>query len=158
MARVTSAFFDTSILVGGLIELGTADTPAQRLMDAVAQRRLLAQTAWHCCLEFYSVATRLPEEFRLSPVDALRLVEEEVLGRFKVHQLPEKAQRAFLRSAQQERAVGGRIYDAHIAEIARVSGAKTVVTDNARHFNSLPTHGISVLTAKECLEASGVRT
>jgi hypothetical protein len=37
-----------------------------------------AATAWHCCLEFFSVATRLPPEFRVSPRDAATLVEEEV--------------------------------------------------------------------------------
>jgi len=42
-------------------------------------RRTLA--AWHCRVEFYAVATRLPEESRLSPTDAGRLVEEELLAR-----------------------------------------------------------------------------
>ena len=57
-----------------------------------------AVTAWHCCLEFYSVATRLPEEFRLAPEDALQLIEEEVLARFEVRQPPEQARQPFLRA------------------------------------------------------------
>ncbi len=47
------------------------------------------------------------------------------------------------------RVVGGRVYDAHIAEIARLSGVKVVVTDNRRHFLSLARHGIRVLGAEE---------
>ncbi len=39
---------------------------------------------------------------------------------------------------------GGRIYDAHIAEVARECGAKVVVTDNARHFSGLARHGVRV--------------
>ena len=68
---VTGVFLDTSILLAGLIELGPASGPAQELMAAVAGGRLRRPcTAWHCCLEFYAVSTRLPEEFRLSPADA----------------------------------------------------------------------------------------
>ena len=72
-----SVFLDTSVLLAGLIELGPQSTPAHLLMHAVAEKTVApASTAWHCCLEFYSVATRLPAEFRLAPPDALRLVEE----------------------------------------------------------------------------------
>lgn len=119
---------------------------AQEVMAAVAEGRVRRpRTAWHCCLEFYAVATRLPEESRLSPADALRLIEEEVLVRFQVLQLPEAARLGFIRASAQERVVGGRVYDAHIAEIARQAGAKVVVTDNLRHFSSLARHGVRVL-------------
>lgn len=119
-------------------------------MTAVADSRLRRPlTAWHCCLEFYSVATRLPEEFRLSPRDALQLLEEEILARFDVRQLPESARRPFLRTVEHERIGGGRVYDAHIAEIARLSAAKAVITDNRRHFSGLAGHGIAVMSAEE---------
>jgi len=78
-----------------------------------------------------------------------RLVEEEILARFEVRQLPEQGREPFLRTLEHERVVGGRVYDAHIAEIARLSGAKVVVTDNRRHFLSLARHGIRVLGAEE---------
>ena len=150
MALVTPVFLDTSILLGGLIEIGRSNAHAQAILDAVAGARLRpAHTAWHCCLEFYSVATRLPPQFRVSPGDAVRLLEREILGRCRVHQLPARAHRSFLRDAERERAAGGRIYDAHIAEIARRSGSQTVLTDNRRHFSVLLRHGIRVLTAEE---------
>ena len=53
MAAVTPAFFDTSILVAGLIEIGEASEYPQQIMTAVAGGRIRrAVTAWHCCLEF----------------------------------------------------------------------------------------------------------
>ena len=126
-----AAFFDTSVLLGGLIDLGPSSAPAQRLMTAVASGQLRrVHTAWHCCLEFYAVATRLPEEYRLAPGDALRLLEHEVLKRFRVLELDAAGRLAFLATAVQERVAGGRIYDAHIGEIARRSGARIIVTDN----------------------------
>lgn len=63
MADLTGYFFDTSVLVAGIIEIAGPKHPAQRLMARVAEGRFVRPaTAWHCCLEFYSVATRLPQE------------------------------------------------------------------------------------------------
>ena len=152
---MTPIFFDTSVLLGGLIELGESSFAAQKVMTAVADGRLRSvQTAWHCCLEFYAVSTRLPEEYRLSPGDAWRLIEEEVFVRFRVRQLPDRARRTFLSNAVDDRVAGGRIYDAHIAETARLAGAKTVVTENRRHFVGLLRHGVRVLTAAELAHES----
>ena len=84
-----SVFLDTSVLLAGLIDLGPQSAPGQSLLHAVAEKHVpSAGTAWHCCLEFLSVATRLPPEFRLAPDDAIRLLEEEVLARMAVHDLP----------------------------------------------------------------------
>jgi len=155
VAVLTPAFFDTSILVAGLIEIGKASEFPQRIMTAIAGGQVhRALTAWHCCLELYSVATRLPEEFRLAPEDAVRLIEAEVLARFEVRQLPEDAREPFLKALQHDRIAGGRVYDAHIAEIARLADAKVVVTDNRRHFSSLARHDIRVLSAEEFARAS----
>ena len=143
-------FFDTSVLLAGLIDLGPPSIPAQRLMTVVADGKLRrVHTAWHCCLEFYAVATRLPEELRLLPRDAWRLIDEEILGRFTVHQLASEHQRSFLGAAAEERIVGGRIYDAHIAEIARHARVGVVVTDNVRHFTGLVRHGVRVASAAD---------
>lgn len=150
MALVTRAFLDTSVLLGGLIDMGPAVASAQRVMAAVAGGKLPgARTAWHCCLEFYAVATRLPEELRLSPEDAAQLVESEILSRFEVRQLPDRRHLEFFRSVAIDRIVGGRLYDAHIAEVARSAGAALIVTENRRHFTALLKHGIRVLTAAE---------
>jgi predicted nucleic acid-binding protein len=148
----TPAFFDTGVFLNGLIEFDP-DDPAQRLMDGLSRGKLVRpRTAWHCCLEFYSVATRLPEGMRLSPEEAGRLVEEEILGRCDPFDLPRALRLPFVRAASKERVTGGRIYDAHIAEVARQAGAKWVVTENRRHFTSLLRHGIRVLTTAEFVE------
>ncbi len=150
MAVVSGAFLDTSVLLGGLIELGPASRAAQQVMTAVASGRVRRpRTAWHCCLEFYAVSTRLPEELRLSPKDARQLVEEEILGRFDVLQLGERSWNPFLRAAALGGVTGGRLYDAHIAEIARRNGCRLIVTDNVRHFAPLAWQGVRVLTAAD---------
>src|SRR5262245_3630362 len=66
-----TVFLDTSVLLAGLIDLGPQSVAPHLLLHAVAERTVTpAATAWHCCLEFFSVATRLPAEFRLAPADA----------------------------------------------------------------------------------------
>lgn len=153
MAALKGCFFDTSVLLAGVFDFGAPSEAAQRIMDAVAAARFeRPQTAWHCCLEFYSVSTRLPRELRLSPPEAARLVEEELMARFYVHALPRDRRLAFVRGAAHDEIAGGRVYDAHIAEIARLAGADVVVTENRRHFTQLLRHGVRVLTARELVE------
>jgi predicted nucleic acid-binding protein len=117
-------FLDTSVLVAGLIDFGPPSAPAHQILHAVAVGTIAAGTAWHCCLEVYSVATRLPPEFRVSPADAARLIQEEVFARMSVHDLPSNDRGPFLSALVQEGIAGGRIYDAHIAEVARAAGAR----------------------------------
>lgn len=147
-----SVFLDTSVLLAGLIDFGPQSAPAQSLLHAVAEKRVTgAATAWHCCLEFFSVATRLPPEYRVAPSDAAVLLQEEVFSRMSVHELPATDRAPMLRAAARDAIAGGRIYDAHIAEIARAVGADVVVTDNRRHFLSALRYGMRVETPTEFL-------
>lgn len=145
-------FLDTSVLLAGTVDFGPQSAPAQSIMHAIAEGRLTtACTAWHCCLEFYSVATRLPPEYRLPPADAARLLAEEVLARMPVHDLPPGDRASLLHLAVQDRIAGGRLYDAHIAAVAREAGAALIVTDNRRHFVTALRHGMRVETPAEFL-------
>ena len=149
-----SVFLDTSVLLAGLIDFGPQSAPAQALMHEVAEQRVDAPaTAWHCCLEFFSVATRLPPEFRVTPNDAVTLLQQEVFARLAVHDLPPGERTRMLQAAARDTILGGRIYDAHIAEIARAGGAGVVVTDNRRHFLSALRYGLRVETPAEFLAA-----
>jgi len=149
-----SVFLDTSVLLAGLVDFGPQSTPAQSILQKIAGQRVPdPTTAWHCCLEFLSVATRLPPEFRLTSPDAVRLLEEEVFARMAVHDLPAADRLPMLRAAARDGVGGGRIYDAHIADIARAAGADVVVTDNRRHFLAALRYGLRVETPAEFLAA-----
>ena len=117
-----SAFLDTSVLIAGMIDFGPQSAPAQRLLHNVVDGSLTrAGTAWHCCLEFFSVATRLPPEFRLTPASATQLLEEVTFAHLTIYDLPAADRLPFFKVAAQENAAGGRIYDAYIADVARLS-------------------------------------
>ena len=156
LGSLKGAFLDTSVILTGLIDFGARSAGAQRLFDSIAAGRLgRPRTAWHCCLEFYSVATRLPQEFRLKATDAVTLLETEVLARFDISDLPGTQRRAFLAECSREGVQGGRLYDAHIAAVARASGARVVVTDNPRDFAGLERQGIRVLDAAQAVPLLG---
>ena len=147
-----SVFLDTSVILAGLIDFGPQSAPAQSLLHAVAEKRISeCMTGWHCCLEFFSVATRLPPEYRLAPADAARLLEEEVMARMAVNDLPAAARASMIKAAAHDGMSGGRIYDAHIAEVARAVKSEIIVTDNRRHFISALRYGIRVETPAEFL-------
>jgi predicted nucleic acid-binding protein len=147
-----STFLDTSVLLAGLIDFGPQSAPAQQVLHAIAEKRLPSpSTAWHCCLEFFSVATRLPPEYRLTPQDAATLLRDEVFARFNVLDLPQAARAPLVQMAARDGITGGRVYDAHIAEVARAAGAAVVVTDNRRHFISALRYGLRVETPTEFL-------
>ena len=157
MALASAVFFDTSILISAFIEMGETPSPSEAALDAIT-RQLVRRpmTAWHCVLEFYAVATRLPANVRLDPKLAGGIVRSQILERFEVCGLPPEAHGAFIEAIVGERIAGGRVYDAQIAEAARLAGAEAVVTENRRHFTHLMRHGIRVLTAEEFAEEYGV--
>ncbi len=143
-------FLDTNVLVAGLIDFGEQSRTPMCLFDALADGGLPSpMTAWHCCLEFFSVVTRLPEEYRLDPRDARLLLEQEIVQRLRICSLPPQEREGLFCIAVAEGLSGGRIYDAHIGETARHAGAAVLVTDNRRHFTALMRHRIRVLASAE---------
>ncbi len=159
MARLDShgCFFDTSVLLGGILDFGEKSAASQALMTAVAKGKFREPaTAWHCCMEFYAVVTRMPAELRLSPREAALLVEEELFGRFQIRDLEPDARTQLMETAAAEAVTGGRLYDLHIGEIAWRSGARLLVTDNARHFGGVARRGVQVLSSGELAKQAGL--
>ena len=149
---VNRLFLDTSILVGGVIDFGASSEHPMEIFDRIACQSLPEVcTAWHCCLEFYSVVTRLPEEFRLDPTTARILLEEEILPRMRIGDLPAEERMSFLHHVARKEIRGGRIYDAHIGTVAMKMKATILVTENKKHFTDLPDPSCTVLSAKEFL-------
>jgi len=146
-------FFDTSILLAGLIDFGAPSVAPIQILDRIANRQIHdASTAWHCCLEFYSVATKLPEEYRLTPDVAQEFVDEEIMGRLGIEILDRADQRQFFREATRNTIRGGRIYDFHIGTVALVHQTSAIITENKKHFLNFERQAIDVLSASEFLE------
>jgi predicted nucleic acid-binding protein len=153
MALTRPVFLDSNVFIRGLTLPPDGPGPLDLLKRLADEKNADCHTAWHCCLEFYAVTTRLPVEYRLRQDDALSLLETQILGRFTVHGLHDSSFRATIQDAARERIAGGRMYDAHIAAVARQAGARLFITENPRHFAQLERHGIAVRTSRAALAA-----
>ncbi len=114
-------------------------------IENLARRRGLGHAfviAAHSLLESYAVLTRLPPPHRLSPSDALGVLDRNWA----------KTETAALTGTETWRVVrqhggagigGGRIYDGQIAATARKAKVGEILTWNVRHFGSVS--GIRIL-------------
>ena len=137
--------------MSGLLEI-SADSACRAILEALAARRLrTGVTAWHCCLEFFSVTTRLPPDYRLSAEAAIALLTEHVFNRVEVVDLPVKDAIAWLKGQAGSEIRGGLVYDAHLAQIALRSGCAMLVTTNLAHFRQVAPHGIEILNPQQFL-------
>ena len=131
-----TVFLDTSVLLAGLVDFGPQSAPAQSLLHS-CRGAAPREAGDRLALLPRVLFSRDPPPSGISrwrrPMPAL--LEEEV---FAPDDRARSAARAsnlpIFRAAARDAIVGGRVYDAHIAEVARAAGATVVVTDNRRHF------------------------
>ncbi len=125
-------FIETSVLVASWQQFHADHEACFALVASLSPRD--ACTSAHCVTEVFSVMTRLPLRYRISPLAGFRLVE----------QTRDLIQIADLEPAETVRAIedfatrgldGGMIYDALIVACARKMRAATVYTLNKRHFD-----------------------
>jgi len=116
-----------------------------RTIDRRLGGRELLATAAHALAESYAVLTRIPAPHRLSPADALALLEGNFIDNARVVALDAPGYRSLLRRAGRDGISGGRTYDAVIAECALKAKAATLLTFNARHFADLEAAGVRVV-------------
>jgi hypothetical protein len=92
----------------------------------------------------------LPTGYRLSGSDAARLVETAILKRVRTVSA-RHGSADFFREAAEDGAVGGRVYDYHIAAEALSSAPAMVVTENPRDFGTLSRAGVAVVSSARFL-------
>lgn len=124
------AAIDTSVFVAAVCAWHEKHAATTVVIDALLDSGAALVLPSHAVLESYSVLTRLPAPHRLTPADALALVEQnasvftEAPGATNVRKL--------LGGWSRQRVAGGRIYDLYILESARHAGADTFVTLNPK--------------------------
>ena len=137
--------------MSGLLEV-SKDSACRAILEALAARRLRSGvTAWHCCLEFFSVTTRRPPDYRLSAEAAIALLTEHVFNRVEVLDLPVEDAVAWLKRQEGSEIRGGLIYDAHLAQIAHRASCAMLVTTNLTDFRQVAPHGIEILSPQQFL-------
>ena len=112
------------------------------------ERRLLEREelilATPALIEMYAVLTRLPPPHRMSPQDALALIDTSFLAEGTLIGLDNKTFRPLLREAADHNIAGGRTYDWVIATCARAARVKILLTFNVRDFFSFRLDDIEI--------------
>lgn len=118
-----SAFFDTSVLMSAFLVRHNKHEACNR---AVAEARE-PMCGMHTLAEFYSNTTNLPPSSRLTPEEAIFLVDQ-LVERFRIIALTVQEYHETLRYLAANHQRGGRTYDALLLACARKSGAETIYT------------------------------
>ena len=135
---------DTSCIVAAVCAWHPYHEPAASEIERrlnTGEPMLLAAPA---LVESYAVLTRLPPPHRVSPLDALALLEGGFMETGRTVALEADAS---ARSCARRKlgVAGGRTYDAVIAACAVAGPAQTLLTFNAAHFASLSVGGVQIV-------------
>jgi predicted nucleic acid-binding protein len=136
MAERSLHAFDTSVLVAALLGWHRHHAPAlQALQRAFDHDRVVVPGP--ALIEAYSVMTRLPAPHRISPVDALALLDETFHADAALTALTATELWRFARTLAGRQVAGGRAYDAHILACADKAQAKVLWTLSEQDFLAL---------------------
>ena len=139
--------FDTSVLVAAMVSAHPAHDQAVSWLRRAKSGHVEFLVAAHTVAELYAVLTRLPTLPRISPVAALRLVEENVTAHAQVVALDAADYRALLRRWADLEVAGGAVYDGLIARVAEKVGADRLLTLNLKHFRRVWPEGASAIVS-----------
>jgi predicted nucleic acid-binding protein len=127
-------FFDTNVLVAASL---TIHPDHQACNERLAQmRRAGAACAAHSLAEAFSTFTRMPMPYRVSPSDALRIVQH-ISETCTVVTLTATETLRTIRDIAERNLGGGLVYDALLLACARKIEAKRIYTNNQKHFRQI---------------------
>ena len=139
---------DTSCMVAALCAWHEHHAASVDEINRRLERREPLLVAAPALVEAYAVLTRLPPPHRLSPDDALGLLDTNFLQPGKMLTLGGRAYRVLLHSAPGRDIVGGLVYDAVILECAIRGTATALLTFNERDFAPLAPPGLQIVVPR----------
>jgi len=125
-------YFDSSALVAAMVEEEEHHESALKALAETTE----GITSTHAVAETFATLTSGRLEIQLSPNDALKIVEANVLGRLEVIDLTLSDYRRAMQTSQAAGARGGAFYDLLHLQAARRSRAQRILTLNLGHFQT----------------------
>ena len=128
---------DSSVIVAALLAWHDRHAAAAGALSRALGSKEGVVLPAHALIEGYAVMTRMPPPHRLSPADALRLLERN-FGKVRMASQSARSVFPLLSRLAAASLAGGVTYDALIVDTAAEAGAKTLLTLNARDYERLP--------------------
>jgi predicted nucleic acid-binding protein len=135
-------FFDTSVLVAASEQSHPHYAQARPALLRVAAGRDTGFMGLHSIAEVFAALTRLPIQPRIHPVEAARIVTENILPHFEVVSLGKKEYLEALNSLASGGWIGAKIYDALLLRCAARCSAERIYTFNLGDFRQLAPAGL----------------
>jgi predicted nucleic acid-binding protein len=128
---------DTSVMVAAVCSWHESHDAATAELERRFARGDALIVAAPALVETYAVLTRLPPPHRLSPIDAMTLLDSNFLTGSTLTALDVKTYTTLLRNASGKGIAGGRVYDWVIAACAVKANVSVLMTFNAKDFMPL---------------------
>lgn len=139
--------FDTSVLIAGSMQLHSDHQRALVWMEKARNGQIEAVVSAHTLAEVYSVMTRIPVPQQVSPSNALRIIERNIVGLMQIIALTGDEYIDLIRHLSQTGIAGGATYDAVIACAAAKAQVDHILTLNTKDFQRVyPALAASVIT------------
>jgi len=137
---------DTNVVVAGLLSWHEHHDRALPMLRATLAAESGLILAFPVLIESYSVMTRLPPPFRITPRDAHKLLRLAFTDNTTIVSVPAMESWNFMDDLPAAGVSGGATYNAHILACAKSGGAIRLATFNKRHFQNLELGDLQLVT------------
>jgi predicted nucleic acid-binding protein len=137
-----NVFFDTTVLVAASEQSHPHHAQARPALLRVAAGHDRGFIGLHSIAEVYAALTRLPVQPRIHPVEAARIVTENILPHFEVVAPGKEDYLEALNAMGSGGWVGAKIYDALLLRCAAKCAVERIYTFNLGDFRQLAPLGL----------------
>jgi predicted nucleic acid-binding protein len=130
-------FFDTTVLVAASEQGHPHHAQARPALQRVAAGRDKGFMSAHSIAEVYAALTRLPVQPRIHPLEAVRILGDNIVPHFEIIPIDKEDYVAALSSVGNGGWSGPKIYDALLLRCATKRAVKRIYTFNLGDFRQL---------------------
>jgi predicted nucleic acid-binding protein len=135
-------FFDTTVLVAASEQSHPHYAQARPALVRVVAGQDKGFIGLHLIAEVYATLTRLPVQPRIHPVEAARIITDNILPHFEVVSLGKEGYLEALNTMASSGWGGAKIYDAMLLCCAARCAVERIYTFNLRDFKQLAPVGL----------------
>ena len=135
-------FFDTTVLVAASERSHPHYAQARPALLRVATGRDKGFIGAHSIAEVFAALTRLPVQPRIQPVEAARIITDNILPHFETVPIREEDYLDALNTMASGGWIGAKIYDALLLRCASRCAAERIYTFNLGDFKQLAPAGL----------------
>jgi predicted nucleic acid-binding protein len=135
-------FFDTTVLVAASVQSHPHYTQARSAFLRVTAGKDKGFVGLHSIAEVFAALTRLPVQPRIHPVEAARIVSENILPHFELLSIGKEDYLEALNTMACGGWIGAKIYDVLLLHCAARCAADRIYTFNLGDFRQLAPIGL----------------